>query len=258
MAFRRIGKRWRAWRYRFGARFLGPCGDAALPPATAILMSYRRPANMEAIVGQLLRLRFVERVVLSNNNPDVDISEFVKRRDARLTIIEQPRRRPASIRAALARDHPAERYISLDDDIFLTAAQIETVYRGLLAEPDVVHGVQGGARTHDGERPFRGDIRGDATVELVHRAYFFARPLVDEWFRLLDALGYATADALPNAEDVIFSFAGRGRPRCHDVGGWIDCETSDAAGIALWREPDFDAPRAHVFDQLAARRVGGA
>src|SRR5438132_199315 len=49
-----------------------------------VLQSYRRPINIEPILQNLLACDFVSTVVVSNNNPEVDLASYVRVRDPRL------------------------------------------------------------------------------------------------------------------------------------------------------------------------------
>ncbi|MEM8884727.1 MAG: hypothetical protein AAGD14_11705 [Planctomycetota bacterium] len=242
-------RQWGRVRYRFGAR-LGPRRSAAgLPPATVILMSYRRPGNMRAIVGEVLRLGFVERVVVSNNNPDVALRISI--RDRRLAILQQDRHRRASIRMALARDTAGERFLTCDDDLFLRAEQMEELYRRFLAQPEIVHGLVGSMRLPPGtDKSARSDLRGDRELDVVSRVAAFSRAHVDGWFRNLATLGLDSPDELQNGEDILLSLAGSGRPRCHDLGPLLECETTYRRGIALSREEGFHDRRRRIYDRL--------
>src|SRR4051812_46165654 len=44
---------------------------------TVVLLSYRRPQNIEWLVRGYLKCDFVTRVIVSNNNPDVDLTRHL-------------------------------------------------------------------------------------------------------------------------------------------------------------------------------------
>ena len=56
----------------------------AQPTATAILLSYARPQNLQWIIQSLLRCEFIEKVIVSNNNPSTKLEKWVPITDSRL------------------------------------------------------------------------------------------------------------------------------------------------------------------------------
>ncbi len=95
-----------------------------VPSATAILLSYKRPKNIEPIVRALLRCAFIDKVIVSNNNPAVRIGDWVHLTDPRIRLIDQTRDSPPGLRFAIAFDTPAEHFLCIDDDIFPYPKQV--------------------------------------------------------------------------------------------------------------------------------------
>ena len=135
-----------AWRYaRWRARCaLGRSVAIAGPERlTAVLASFARPQNLAAIARSVLACRFVDRVVVSNHHPAVRIREWVRTRDPRVTLLDAERAEPPLHRYVVARSIPAERFLFLDDDLFLAPEQLRLLFLRLIADPAVPHGMFG-------------------------------------------------------------------------------------------------------------------
>ena len=88
---------------------------------TVILLSWKRIHNIAPMVDSVLSLPFVERVVISNNNPEYRIRDWVRSDDGRIRLIDQPEPTCAGVRYDLMLDEPGEFFFAIDDDVFLAA-----------------------------------------------------------------------------------------------------------------------------------------
>ena len=216
---------------------------AALGPQrlTVILLSYRRVGNMEPLVRSLLRADFVDRILLSNNNPEYRIADWVSVRDERLHCMDQPVRRPAGLRFELARHEPGEYFVAIDDDTFASAEQLRLLFSALLSEPTMPHGFQGECYEGKGVPSrfmgWRVGLRGRRQVDVLNRLYVFTREHVRELFRLASLLKLEVGD-LRNGEDLLLSFSGNTRPWLEDVGPVGECLSAHRKGMATWRTHD--------------------
>ena len=70
--------------------------------ATFIILSYARLQNYQAILEAILQARSCARIVLSNNNPAIDINDHIALSADRMTVLQQQERRPAVKRFCLA------------------------------------------------------------------------------------------------------------------------------------------------------------
>ena len=253
--FTRLGRRLaRSARHRvfdWRARRGRPYGDADLPKATVILLSFKRPQNMDRIVRICLAARFVERVIVSNNNPEVDLRDWIGIDSDRLQLIAQPKPTPPGVRVSLARKAGGRHFISIDDDVFLSPGQLHRLYRAYLSDPSVPHGFHGQCwEEAEREGGLGGVVLGDKRVDVLNRAYFFSESQLTEFERLAALLHLGPPEAIRNGEDVLLSFCGERRPRIHGIGPVLECPTSDRAGIAVWREPGFQKTRVQLFQSL--------
>jgi len=235
---------------------------------TVILLSYGRPRNIQRIAERVLRCSFVDRLVISNNNPAIRLNDFLHLDSPRLEVINQATACRPLKRFELARDLPGEHFLALDDDVFLLPKQLEAAFRGLLAEPATPRGVIGqvmGAIGPDGQLRYDLAARRTAPVDVLNRVYFFTAAHRDRFFELLDTL-YAidpTRRPLAFGDDVVLSFsganispsaavAGATRPMVQDVGHVLYCPSGDDPAVARWLEPGFQAYRSALYRDLIA------
>ena len=222
------------------------------PKAVAVLLSYKRPNNLPLIAKTLLKLPFISKVIVSNNNPDLKMEDYFSFSDQRLELINQPERRRAGFRFGIVKEMKAENYIFIDDDLFLKPSQITTLYQALLNDPTIPHGVWGQRFIQDEGQYTRMEIirNFNGELDVINRAYFLTNQHVKTFFELLNGIGIADIVDLKFGDDMILSFSGSGRPCCHDVGPLLDCPTKDADDIAIWRESNFHNYRGELFAKL--------
>jgi glycosyltransferase involved in cell wall biosynthesis len=236
------------WRARFGRMVPAPSAERC----TIIMLSYRRPQNMEPLVRSVLRCAFVERLIVCNNNPSYDIESWVSLADARLVLRNNSENRGTIARFDIARSENGERFLVIDDDIFLYPEQLNVLFTRLLEDPSRPHGLYGQIARPDGS--FVDAVhRVDAELDVLNRVYAFTRQHLEEFYRLLSDMGIEDENArlaLTRGDDMVLSFSGVGRPMCHDVGEILDCPSEGVQGIAVWRESDFRTYRAALFPQL--------
>lgn len=225
--------------------------------ATFISLSYARPQNIQRIVDTILQAQSCGRLLLSNNNPDIDIRAHLDRATERLTVLQQTEHWPAVKRFCLAREEAGDYFVCIDDDLFLTVEQIDGLVARLIAEPAVPHGIWGAnvrfRRNAQGGDVvlLQGGLRNiEAPVRIINRTYAFTAAHVQRFFELLALLGIEDPRALGPADDIVLSFSGTGAPLVHDLGPLEDCPTADLPGVAVWQEPGFFDRRSEKLFQL--------
>lgn len=207
------------------------------PNFTAIILNYKRPQNIEPIVRALSRTAFVEKIIVSNNNPKCNLNDWVDTNNTKLTLLHQEKRRSPAIRFSIAASDEAQYFIAVDDDIFLHPLQFNGLCRALVSDPLVPHGVFGQIRSIDGDLVSHVK-RAYIEVDELNRVYLFTKTHMNEFFRLLDELKMSHDQAAWEHgmwDDILLSFSGCAKPLCHDVGPIRDCPTHSKAGIAVWR-----------------------
>ncbi len=251
-----------AWRLRvrFGpdVRIEGP------ERLTVILLSYRRPQNIEPIVRAALKCSFVQDVVVQNNNPEVDIDDWIGISSERLRTYNSPTRLGPRSRWTAAARVGGTHYLAIDDDVFLFPGQLAALFSQLLRNPDVPHGVHGVVYLEAGEPAHV--ARSEGSVDVLHQLYFVTDRHVNRFHEVLAKLADHAPEvrALLNriGDDIIMSHCGAGPARIHDVGRIPICPTSHAKGIAVNQRDDFLVDRALIFETVrdlcaaAPRRLG--
>jgi hypothetical protein len=218
---------------------------------TVVLLSYGRAANLNAIVAACLACPFVQRVILSNNNPALQMRDFVRRRDTRLQITDQPARCYPSKRYELARDSGDQWLLCIDDDTFLTPRQIRSLFEALLADPQRPHGIAG--ENFDTKPVYYvfGRPGEPEEVDCLVWAYAFTSEQSRRYFALLEALGIDNA-ALKANEDVVLSLSGEKHPLVHDFGTLHLCESRESEEVATSKQAGFSEQREELVQKVAA------
>jgi hypothetical protein len=244
-------------RWQFNARF-GPRVALEGPQKlTVILLSWKRVRNMQPLVRSLLRADFIERIIVSNNNPEYRIRDVIQLRDDRLQLIDQPQARAAGVRFELARNEPGEYFVSIDDDTFLYPEQLKKLFSELIAHPHCPHGRQGEMYVGPPHQPRHpgwklGLRRLEGNVDVINCVYAFTRGHVEEMYRLAGQLELDIG-ALANGEDVLLSSSGEEGPMIHDLGELVECLSAHRRGVSTWRtRKNFFAERTTLLLALRA------
>jgi len=225
--------------------------------ATAIVLSFRRQRNIDVIARSILKCDVIGRLIVSNNNPDVEIGRWVSVRDPRLVVEDRGVNAGAVARFEIARREPAEFFFVLDDDLLLYPRQVAALVEALVEDPLAPHGLFGQRRRPAGG--FEDGVQSvNGPIDVLNRAYALTRGHLDEFFRLLERLGMHAGgdrlapDSIDRGDDMLLSFSGGAPPRCHDVGPLLDCPTQWLPGVAVWREGGFREYRERLYARLAA------
>lgn len=216
--------------------------------ATVVIPTYaaERARNLEPMIRHLLMCRFVERIIVSMNNPGVRPDARVGIRDERLTFIRQPSRRGPGSAWLVAAEHPSDFLFVLDDDLLATPSQLRTLFRQLRDQPEVPHGLAG-------KRGAKYLISREAEVDVLFSAYAVTRSHLGRYMRYLAALerrGVSRETVEFWADDLVISRTGSGPARIHDMGFVSFCRTATSPGVALYKEDPFRSTRSRVLEAL--------
>jgi hypothetical protein len=219
----------------------------------AILLSYKRPQNIERIVMNLNATPSVSHIVLSNNNPAVDMTQWFDVKKYPIEFIQQTSAAVCAKRFEIALELPYDYFICPDDDLFLNAEQLESLLEYAKQDKSRVHGMFGQIKSYQQQEVgFFSGIQGlTCEVDILNRIYCFSREhllRMAELAKLIDL--NSVGDAL-HIDDLLLSFCGEGRPVCHDLGTFEDCPTSEEVGVATYTENGFDATRLTAYRRLA-------
>lgn len=225
----------------------------------AVLLLFSRPANAEPIVRSLLCAPSIGRVVLSINNPDLELSDFPALSDPRVTIVRQATRTAPGVRLLLARDAPAAHFVLVDDDVLLFPRQFEQLIAASRAEPWRAHGFCGELYARNPNRPRDGGtvqlLNVESQVHVLNMAYFFSAEVLHRALDFARAVGIDDLREVANGEDVLLSMAGLDHARVHAIGRFGECVSSRLVGVATWATlADFQQQRYLLYDRLARVR----
>ena len=230
---------------------------------TVILLSHNRPQNMQFMVESALRNEVIRKLVVSNSNPGVDITEWIQFTDPRLTLINETRPTRPGYRFVLAQQAPGNYFLSIDDDILLTPPQWAELFQNLVEDEAVPHGLTGnlyrpGSASSNGS-PFHHVSGVDAEVDVLIGAYAFTRLHVDRLFELAKALNLGDVTNLANGEDILLSLVGERKPKIHGLGRVLNCASTSLEGVALWRTMHgFWDDRVALFERAKAAQMAAA
>ncbi|MBT5109735.1 MAG: glycosyltransferase [Rhodospirillaceae bacterium] len=222
------------------------------PFVTFILLSFARPRNLQRIVDTLLKADSCRRVIVSNNQPKIDIRDFLKSADDRVEIIQQDVAWGPVNRYHIARNCPGDFFVSIDDDVFLTPAQIDRLVGELVTDPSRPHGVWGQLLRVDPDKInlFSGVHRINREVDVLNCVYAFTKAQVRRCFELLDLLRLKDLREIGPGDDIFISMSGDQAPFCHDVGPIDLCPSHDQEHVARFCSDNFDARRLRLWRRL--------
>ena len=242
------------WRRRIRRDLGAECYSRRTEYLSVILLSYKRPRNLNLLLSAVVLCEFVQEILISNNNPEICIEDYIRVQDRRIRIINQPTRRFASIRMELALEATSPYLLAIDDDVFLEPEQIRTLFECLVDDPAVVHGYIG--EVFSEHPPLAKEIlrNCECRVEALMWLFAFTREHARVFFQVLNDLGIENRQ-LSSSEDVPLSFSGLGFAKIHRLGRVLSCPTENQPGIATWKNPGFMEQRMDLL--LKVRHLRG-
>lgn len=204
-----------------------------------ILLSHNRPQNLHLLVRAALKNDFIEKVIVSNSNFNVRISEWIKCNDPRLKLIDETKDTQPGVRFCLAQEEDSRYYLAIDDDVFLTPVQYRKLFNHLIEEVSIPHGVIGhiykpGTKSTNGS-PFYHISSVNTKVDVLIGVYAFTRDHLKNLLALCDNLDMGPLHLLRNGEDILLSVSGKSKPKIHEVGRLWQCKSAGIPGVALWK-----------------------
>lgn len=234
-------------------------GPAPVPPpappaeVAIIVTNYKRPQNLPRIVRQCLESTYRPDVIVIDNADDDSLRDALDLSSGRVDYRPNYGNVGAGHRFTVAAGLPHRTVIALDDDLFLTAKQIDRLIEAYETDPGRVHGVWGEAIVRKDGKAFIENAKFgmNGEIDIVDRAYAFDPALAAVARDMVGRLGFADWIEAAPADDVLLSFASDRKPRIHDFGALENCATSDAEGIAQWRQKNFHERRWNIIMQIA-------
>jgi hypothetical protein len=209
-----------------------------------VLITYYSPERMKHInhqIRNILKCDFVEKIIISNHNPDVDITPLIKVKDERITIVSQNIRRGCGYRWTIATQFAPNYLIVVDDDILLFPWQLKKLFAALLAEPAIPHGFAGMVHHENGFLEYC--QKEERVLDYICEIYAISGEQLKRYQELRNEIekDESLTDMVEFAADfMIVSRTGSGRPKIHQAGTVFRCPTYDAQGVAVHKDFDFD------------------
>lgn len=244
-----LGKKLMFWMWIFRIHLGVRVKSKSKEKAALILLSYKRIQNIEPIIKAALKCSFIDRIIVSNNNPDeFDVHEWMRFKDPRVVLINQKKREGFGNRWDLALKDINDNFILIDDDIFIKPKQLRILFEHLISNKNIPHGLAGSIN-------FRKFVdRKDMQVEILHQVYAVTREHIENYFEyknLLEQLpSLENIDIVNSADDIIISFTGSSYPRIYDTGIVLRCPSSHDENIASYLQDGFYEQRKMIIDEL--------
>lgn len=226
---------------------------------TSILMSYKRPFNIDQIARSILECKFVDRLIISNNNPRIDINEWINFRDRRAVVINQKEDKGCGFRWYLALDQGSNFFLAIDDDLFITSYQITKLFHHLTNKPDIPHGVFGSEYgSTDSLTQMRYHSTKNMQVDVIHQVYAVTKEHVRGYFILIGLVRKMSQEIADYAElladDIVISHCGLGKPMIHNMGYVRECATATMRGCAVYKQHSFQEIRKEILRLVVSAR----
>lgn len=220
-----------------------------MPAVHVVILNYRRPANIAPIVATCLAVGAIERVrVIDQADPENRLdAHFASER----VLMSQARNIGAGRRLSHAADLDCDLVLAIDDDLFLTANQIDALIAASLNDSSRVHGLWGQLIVEvAGAMGLQSGIFGvNRPVDILNRVYAFTPAQARKALDIARSLDL-DPESLGPIDDILLSFGGAQRPMCHDLGPLRECPTSNQPGIAVWKQPGFEPIRIEVVRRI--------
>ncbi len=171
---------------------------------SAVLLNWKRPDNVREIVRRWHGSRFVSEILIWDNSGQLEPLDGA-------TIVRASRNMTFFPRFALACLARHQCVITQDDDLVTRDEHIEALHNYWLADPDVIHGIEGRDPKPDGTYATNVNHREADVSMCITRLIMFDRRFAAEFFRALPAFADIQAGYEPygNGEDIVFNYAAR-------------------------------------------------
>jgi hypothetical protein len=210
-----------------------------------IVLTYYHPSRMNYIDAQVrnfLKCKFVEKIVITNHNPDIKIEDKINVKDDRLICLNQNIRRGNGYRWRVANTIDADHFILLDDDIQLFPGQLKQLFQHLIAEPTVPHGYSG--QLHLPDDKFEFHASENMEVDYLCELYAVTRSQVKRYAEIEQFLGEEDKTLLNYverfADHIVISQTADQRPRIHEVSSLLRSDTFKTPGVATHKDAMFE------------------
>lgn len=208
-----------------------------------VLITYFNPVRMKHInhqIRNLLKCDFVEKVIISNHNPDINIEALINVTSDRVVVRNQQIRRGCGYRWWVANDFSPEFLIVADDDLLLFPRQIKKLFAALIHEPQMPHGFAGMIQQSDYALEYH--QKENRIVDYLCEIYAITGEQLKQYTKLSREI--IKDETLKNmvefsADFIITSRTGSQKPHIHHTSHILRCPSFNQTGVAVHREQVF-------------------
>lgn len=237
------------WSYWL-QRQLAPIPRSSSGDGVAILLVHGRPWTLQTQLAACLQASRIGRVVVSCNSPDASLHRVPLLSHPRVELRMADPAQNQLRRFAVAVDQDADRFVLIDDDLFVEPTAIDFLCQSLDESPAAPCGIIGQSLQEDGDWAISVTAR-HGRVDVLNCIYACTHEHAVRAFALADELQWTEAERYSYpADDVLISFAGKERPRVHGLSFIKD--PAAQARTATFRLTRFDDNRRDWVNQLQA------
>ena len=214
------------------------------PHKLTVLITYYNPARIRHVnpqIRNLLKCKYIERVIISSHNPDLKIEDHVIVRNPRLVLLNQDVRRACGYRWVVAREYSPRYLVVIDDDILLFPFQLKRLFQRLIVEPNVPHGISGMVQMENGDLEFHQWKNMD--VHYLTEVYAVTHEHLEQYFEMVDLFAERDENIPERVEHlgdfIVISQTGAQNPKIHKVGRIFRDVTFNTPGVANHKEEQF-------------------
>jgi len=242
--------------------FVGLRQSSKYDQKVTVLITYYNPVRMKHVnhqIRNILKCDFVEKVIISNHNPDIDINTLVEVKSKQVIVLNQDVRRGCGYRWQVAQQFAPDYLIVVDDDILLFPWQLKTLFNSLITEPEIPHGFAGMVRQKDGYLEYR--QKEDRSIDYLCEIYAITGSQLERYGTLRGEVvkNESLTKIVDSAADfMVVSQTGSRNPKIHDGGRLFRCPTYNAEGVAVHMDNSFDTGILEVIkslDDIASRNT---
>jgi hypothetical protein len=214
-----------------------------LSQTVTVLIAYYNPARARHLPSQvrnLLKCSFVDRIVISNHNPRIDLAPLLAVPRNRVVLVSNKEERGCGYRWRVAQRFKCDYLIVIDDDMLLFPSQIARLFMHLVSEPSVPHGTCGMLQVAKGDLEYHAEQ--EMTVDCLSEVYALTTTHLTRYAALEARLSQdiVTEEAIQcYADFAVISRTGAYKPKIHNVGHLFRCATFKETGIAVHRKDGF-------------------
>ena len=230
------------------------------PEKLTVLITYFNPVRMKKInhqIRNILKCEFVDKLIISNHNPDIHIEDKIKINEERLTILNQLVKRGCGFRWLVANGFDFKYLIVIDDDFLISSQQLASLFRRLLEEPNIPHGLAGMNCLPAGGFEYRD--KENVAVDFLCEVYAVTKSHLDRFMEINSSISFDANIARivdSTADFMIISQTGTSRPKIHDVGRLFRDETFKTEGVAVHKNQTFEEHVGQILDALKSLGLG--